>query len=126
MKILVVDDSSVQRKFIISSIRQAGFKNEILEAPNGNLAIEQLGKNYKDIGLILCDWHMPELSGIEFLAAVGKIPQLLKIPLVMVTVETTESKIQAAKSAHPSLAGYLLKPFTPAQLTNVIGPILNR
>lgn len=126
MKVLVVDDSKAQRKFIISSIRQAGFENEILEAANGNLAIEQLGKNYKDIGLILCDWNMPELSGIEFIAAVGKVPQLLKIPLVMVTVEATESKIQEAKLAHPSLAGHISKPFTSTQLKNVIGPILNK
>ena len=58
-KILVVDDSGVQRKMIIMIIRQAGYQNETLEAGDGEQALGLLGSNFKDIGLVLCDWKMP-------------------------------------------------------------------
>lgn len=122
MKILVIDDSGVQRKMIISIIRQAGFNNEILEAANGNQGIEKLGTNHTEICLILCDWNMPELSGIEFIAAVGQIPALCEIPLIMVTTEGTDAKMAEARSKHPKLAGYVAKPFTPDQLKAAIAP----
>ncbi|MBF0399073.1 MAG: response regulator, partial [Desulfobacterales bacterium] len=58
-KILVVDDSGVQRKMIIQIIKKAGFTNEILEAADGAIAIETLAANFQDVGLVLCDWNMP-------------------------------------------------------------------
>ena len=124
MKILVVDDSMVQRKMIIKIIRDAGYQQEVLEAPDGQQAIQQLGTHHKDVGLILCDWNMPVLSGIDFVEGVGKIPVLAKIPLIMVTTEGTEVKINEAKSKHPSLAGYLVKPFTSDQLKAKVEPFL--
>ena len=125
-KILVVDDSGVQRKMIIQIIRKAGFKNEILEAADGELAIEAIGNNFQDLGLVLCDWNMPNMSGIEVVGAVGNIPMLAHIPMVMVTTEGTEAKINEAKAANKNLAGYVCKPFSPDKLKEVINPILER
>jgi len=125
-KILVVDDSGIQRKMIIQIIRKAGFQNDILEAADGEKAIESIGNNYQDIGLILCDWIMPKMSGIEVVGALAKIPLLAKLPVIMVTTEGTEAKINEAKIANSNLAGYVTKPFTPERLKETISPILNR
>ncbi len=124
MKILVVDDSGVQRKMIIKIIQMAGFTNPILEAANGQEAVQVLGVNFKEIGLILCDWNMPVMSGIDFIEGVGKVPQLAQIPIIMVTTEGTEAKIKEARSKYPMLVGYVSKPFTPEQLKTTIQPFL--
>ncbi|MCB9799990.1 MAG: response regulator [Candidatus Omnitrophica bacterium] len=124
-KILVVDDSALQRKFMISMIQQAGFNHSIMEAQNGNEAIEILGRNYKDIGLILCDWNMPELSGIQFIEALAKIPPLDQIPLLMVTAKTSAEDEKEAYAKHPKLAGYLEKPFTTKKFTKAVKEYLS-
>ena len=126
MKIVVVDDSAVQRKMIINIIRKAGFENEVLEADTGKTAIGVVGANFKDIGLVLCDWNMPVMSGIEFVAGMAKVPAVASIPIVMVTTEGTEDKIKEAYTKHPALAGYVTKPFTPDQLKEKIEPILKK
>ena len=125
-KILVVDDSSVQRKMIIQIIRKAGFEHETLEAEDGEKAIECIGNNFQDIGLVLCDWNMPNMTGIEVVGAAAKIPLLANLPIVMVTTEGTEDKINQAKAANPNLAGYVTKPFTPERLREAISPILQK
>lgn len=125
-KILVVDDSGVQRKMIIQIIQKAGFTNEVLQAENGEDAIQVLGTNFKDVALVLCDWNMPKMSGFEFIEGVGKVPPVAAIPVVMVTTEGTQEKIAQAKAAHPNLAGYVIKPFTPDQLKETISPILSK
>ncbi|MFH0984858.1 MAG: response regulator [Candidatus Omnitrophota bacterium] len=126
MKILVVDDSAVQRKMIMMIIRKAGFEHEFLEAVDGKDAIQKLGLNYQDIALILCDWSMPNMSGVEFLAGVAKVPAVARIPCIMVTAEGTEDKIQAARKSHPLLAGYIVKPFTPELFKEKIEGILKK
>jgi len=123
-KIMVVDDSVVQRKMIIQIIRKAGFANETLEAGDGEQAIEVMGSNFQDVGLVLCDWNMPKMSGLEFITGVAKIEILSLIPIIMVTTEGSEDKMAQAKAANPHLAGYVAKPFTPDQLKAVISPIL--
>lgn len=121
MKVLVVDDSSTQRKMVIQVLKDFGyFPESILEASDGDVAIEILGKNYKHIGLIICDWIMPNLSGIEFLEAIAKVPNLQDIPAVIVSVESGEEKIKEAYERFPHLAGYLAKPFTAGQLRSTI------
>ena len=125
MKILVVDDSAVQRKMIMSIIKKAGFQNEILEAADGKEAIKILGTNFKEIGLILCDWNMPNWTGLDFIEGVAKVPQVAQTPIVMVTAEGTEDAIRKAYDKHPGLAGYIVKPFTPDQLRSKIEPFLN-
>ncbi len=124
MKILIVDDSGVQRKMIMKIIQEAGFSQPVLEASNGQEAVQVLGTNFQDIGLILCDWNMPVMSGIDFVEGVGKVPQLSKIPIVMVTTEGTESRIKEARSKYPTLVGYVTKPFTADQLRNTISPFI--
>ena len=124
-QILIVDDSLVQRRIIIQALRKAGFECPVLEAASGEQAIKVLGVNFRDIALILCDWHMPEMNGLEFIAGVAKVPAVAKIPAVMVTAVGTEEKMRQAYATHPNLKGYLIKPFTAEQLAATLTPLLS-
>jgi two-component system, chemotaxis family, chemotaxis protein CheY len=109
-KILLVDDSSVMRKLVARSIRQTGLDVEITaEAGNGKEALAIL--QGQPIDLVLCDWNMPEMNGLEFIAAARGTHQT---PIVMLTTEGTAEKAQEAMAAGAS--GYLTKPFTPDAL----------
>ncbi|HSV44064.1 MAG TPA: response regulator, partial [Candidatus Bathyarchaeia archaeon] len=76
-KILVVDDSDLERELLIEVLKSAGVMNEFLQARTGEDAIQTLGTRYKEIGLILLDWQMPQMSGMEFMEAVVKVPVVM-------------------------------------------------
>src|ERR1700733_8362242 len=90
MKILVVDDSLLDRKLLIRILMKSGITQEILQAENGEQAMEILAASYMDIGLILLDWQMPKVSGIELMAGMVKIPELSTMPIIMVTASGSE------------------------------------
>lgn len=121
-KILVVDDSDLERELLIEVLKGAGVKNNFLQAKNGEHAIEVLGTRYKEIGLILLDWQMPQMSGMEFMEAVVKVPQVAGKPIIMVTASGTDENKKKAKNVNPSLAGYVVKPYTPESMLAVIKP----
>ncbi len=110
MQVLIVDDSQIMRKIITGALKKLGV-NDILEASNGQEAIDTLGKDSK-IGLVLMDWNMPTMTGIE---AVKKIRSgNNKVPVVMVTTEAEKEKvIEAIKSGAND---YLVKPFNPKDI----------
>ncbi len=120
MKILVVDDSDLERELLMEILRGIGIKNDFLEARTGEEAIEVLGKRYKEVGLILLDWQMPKMSGMEFMTAVVNVPQVANIPIIMVTASGTDENKKRATATNPNLAGYIVKPYTPELLIDVI------
>ena len=122
MKILVVDDSVLERKLIIGILKKAGIANEMLEAVDGEDALNVLGRNYKDICLILLDWQMPKLSGIEFMQGVIKVPATASIPIVMVTASGSEECQRQAREVNPKLAGYVVKPIKVEKLLEAVTP----
>ena len=124
MKILVVDDSLLERKLLINVLKKSGIENEILQAVDGEEAIQILGANYKDICLILLDWQMPKMSGIEFMKAVIKVPAVAHVPIVMVTASGSEENKKEARDANPNLAGYIVKPYKPETVITTIKPFL--
>ena len=108
MKALIVDDSGPIRKIIRKMLLEMG--HETLEAENGKEALNQL-ETHPDIGLMLTDWNMPEMDGIQLLEAIqGRDGSFPKPVTIMVTTENEESKIAQAlfKGAHE----YIMKPFT--------------
>jgi len=119
-KILVVDDSDLERELLIEVLKGAGIKNEFLEAKTGEEAIQVLGKRYKEVCLILLDWQMPGMSGMEFMEAVVKVPQVANTPIAMVTASGTDENKKKASSVNPDLAGYIVKPYTPESVVQVI------
>lgn len=119
MKILIVDDSRAMRRIVSRTIRKAGFKNfEASEAENGREALELVRRDPPD--LILSDWHMPEMSGLEFKQALDA--EGSRIPFGFITSEGTEAMRRRAAEAG---ANFLLaKPFTHLDVTAVLGAIL--
>jgi two-component system chemotaxis response regulator CheY len=107
MKVLVVDDFATMRRIVKNILKQIGFTN-IFEAEDGKSALKMLQSDKFD--LIMCDWNMPEMPGIELLGKVRADEQLKGTPFVMVTAEAQkENIIEAVKSGVNS---YIVKPFT--------------
>jgi two-component system chemotaxis response regulator CheY len=115
MKVLVVDDSAIMRKVIEQILEMLG--HESVPAANGVEAFDQL-KEHSDVRLILLDWNMPEMNGIEFLRAVKDKPNLAKIPVIMLTTESERRKMIEAIEA--GAKHYLTKPFQPETLATKI------
>ncbi len=119
-KILIVDDSLMDRKLLRSVLKKSGIENEIIEAVDGEEAIKLLSEYYKDVGLILLDWQMPKISGMEFMEAVMKVPLVASIPIVMITASSSEENKKQAYTVNPNLGGYVVKPYKPEKLIETI------
>jgi two-component system chemotaxis response regulator CheY len=118
MQILVVDDSKAMRLIIRRTLRQAGFDADVVEAENGKQALEVL-RATRPV-LILSDWNMPEMTGIDFLKRVRLADD--RIPFGFVTSEQTpDMRHQAAEAGANFLIG---KPFTAEAFTRALSPVL--
>lgn len=108
MKIVLADDSRVMRQIVIRTLRQAGYAgHEILEAENGREAVELVQREAPD--LVLSDWNMPEMSGIDALATLRDSGST--VPFGFVTSEGSDEMRQRAALA--GAAFLIAKPFTP-------------
>jgi two-component system, chemotaxis family, chemotaxis protein CheY len=107
MNVLVVDDFATMRRIIKNVLKQIGFTN-ISEADDGKSALKLLKNETFD--LVLCDWNMPEMPGIELLRKVRSDDQLKGLPFVLVTAETQKDNIMEAVKA--GVSNYIVKPFT--------------
>ena len=125
MKILIVDDSMLDRKLLIRVLMKSGITQEILQAEDGELAMEILANNYMDICLVLLDWQMPKVSGIELMSGMVKIPELSQIPIIMVTASSSDENKKAAYQVNPNLAGYAIKPYKSEELLALVKPFLS-
>ena len=123
-KVLVVDDSDLERELLIEVLKGAGVQNEFLQAHTGEEAIEVLGTRFREVALILLDWQMPKMSGMEFMEAVVKVPQVAKVPIIMVSASGTDENKKKAWAVNPNLVGYVVKPYTPESLLDVIYPFV--
>jgi two-component system, chemotaxis family, chemotaxis protein CheY len=121
IRMLIVDDSSVMRKIVERSLRQAGLSIEqVFEAGNGAEALATVQANKLD--LILCDINMPVMDGLEFVKQLPSIAQAKGVPVVMITTEGSEGHVVQALSAGAS--GYIRKPFTADQVKEHVLPLL--
>lgn len=120
MRILVVDDFQTMRRIVINLLRQLGFNN-VAEAADGKLALDKVMS--EDFDLIISDWNMPNMTGLEFLKHVRADANKKKIPFIMVTAEGKKENVIAA--VHAGVSNYIVKPFNAATLrekmTKVIG-----
>jgi two-component system chemotaxis response regulator CheY len=110
MQVLIVDDSQIMRKIISTALKKLGV-NDTIEASNGKEALDMVAKE-TNIGLVLMDWNMPVMTGID---AVKKMrADGSKVPVVMVTTEAEKERvIEAIKSGAND---YLIKPFNPKDI----------
>lgn len=117
MKILVVDDSATMRRIVKNVLERLGFK-DILEADDG-LTASEMFKLYK-FDIILTDWNMPIMSGLEFVQNVRSVDK--DIPIIMITTEGGKREVITALKA--GVNNYIVKPFTPQVLKEKLEAIL--
>ena len=116
MKVLIADDSQVMRMIIEKIVKSLGY--ETMHAGNGQEVLSVLEKTGGDIDLVLLDWNMPVLNGLEALTLIRKSNLFRSIPVFMVSTESEDDKIRQALNAGAS--GYISKPFTAEALAAVI------
>ena len=121
MKILVVDDFSTMRRIIKNLLRDLGFTNTA-EADDGKTALPILEAG--GIDFLVTDWNMPGMTGIDLLKAVRANPELMDMPILMVTAEAKREQIIMAAQA--GVNGYVIKPFTAGTLKEKIEKIFER
>jgi two-component system, chemotaxis family, chemotaxis protein CheY len=119
MRVLVVDDSRVMRQIVVRALRQAGLGQlETVEAADGHAALDAVAEHAPD--LVLCDWNMPGLTGIEVLASLRAGGTTT--PLGFVTSEAAADVHQRATAA--GAAFVVTKPFTPEALRDAVEGVL--
>ncbi len=119
MKILIVDDSLAMRRMMLRTLRMAGYgEHEVIAAANGRAGLEAAQSEAPD--MILSDWKMPEMDGLEFLAALRQGGS--RTPFGFITTDGNAAMRDAARAAG---ADFLLeKPFSPEKVGAALDPIL--
>lgn len=122
MQILIVDDYKTMLRIIRNLLRQLEFQN-IDEATDGGEALQKLQQRGYD--LIISDWNMEPMTGLQLLREVRRCDRLRHIPFIMVTAESKTENVIAAKQA--GVSNYIVKPFNAetlkAKLSTVLGPL---
>ena len=121
IRILIVDDFSTMRRIVKNLLNDLGFFNTS-EADDGSSALVELRKGPYD--LVITDWNMPGMAGIDLLKAVRSDRALSRIPVLMVTAEAKREQI--IEAAQAGVNGYVIKPFTAVTLKEKIDKILEQ
>lgn len=121
MKILIVDDYKTMLRIIKNLLRQLGFE-DIEEATDGTMALEKVKENNGNFGLIISDWNMEPMTGIELLRHVRSDDKFKHIPFIMVTAESKSENVIAAKEA--GVSNYIVKPFNAETLKSKMVSVL--
>jgi two-component system chemotaxis response regulator CheY len=120
MSILVVDDYKTMLRIIRNLLKQLGFNN-VDEATDGSMALQKLRS--KEYGLVISDWNMEPMTGLQLLREVRQDVSLKDLPFVMITAESKTDNVVAAKQA--GVNNYIVKPFNAAtlksKLVSVVG-----
>jgi two-component system chemotaxis response regulator CheY len=119
--ILIVDDYVRMLRIIRTLLRQLGH-DQVEEARDGETALAKLRE--KPFRLVISDWNMEPMSGLELLRQVRADPKLADLPFIMVTAEARETKIAEAQAA--GVSGYIVKPFGAEALSNKIAGLVGR
>ncbi len=120
MKLLVVDDSSTMRRIIKNTLARLGHK-DILEGEDGVQGWTQLDAN-PDVDMLITDWNMPEMNGLELVKKVRADARFKEIPIIMVTTEGGKAEVITALKA--GVNNYIVKPFTPQVLKEKLAAVM--
>lgn len=120
MKLVVVDDSSTMRRIIKNTLARLGYK-DVLEGEDGVQGWEVLNEN-PDTGMLITDWNMPEMNGLELVKKVRADERFVDLPIIMVTTEGGKAEVITALKA--GVNNYIVKPFTPQVLKEKLGAVL--
>ena len=120
LKLLVVDDSSTMRRIIKNTLQRLGF-NDVLEAEHG-LEAWQIMERTPDINVLITDWNMPEMNGLDLVRKVRAEKRYESMPIIMVTTEGGKAEVITALKA--GVNNYIVKPFTPQVLKEKLEDVL--
>jgi two-component system, chemotaxis family, chemotaxis protein CheY len=121
LKFLVVDDFSTMRRIVKNLLQELGYA-KIEEADDGTTALPMLKSG--DFDLLITDWNMPSMPGLELLKQVRADPKLARMPVLMVTAEAKREQI--VEAAQAGVSGYIIKPFTAQTLSEKLAKILQK
>jgi two-component system chemotaxis response regulator CheY len=119
IKILIIDDFATMRRIMKNILKQLGFKN-LVEADDGTTALNILES--QKIDLIISDWNMPKMTGIELLKKLRASTEYKKTPFLMVTAEAQKQNVIEAVQA--GVSNYVVKPFTAEAISDKLKKIL--
>ncbi len=119
MRVLVIDDFATMRKIEKNILGQLGIKN-VDEADDGSTALPKLKANQYDV--VLLDWNMPNMTGLELLKAMRAEDSLKSVPVIMVTAEALKDNVVAA--AQGGVNDFVVKPFNAATLEEKLRKVL--
>jgi len=121
LKLLVVDDSSTMRRIIKNTLSRLGY-TDILEAENGAKAWEIMAAPDSEVKILITDWNMPEMNGLELVKKVRAEQKYSDVPIIMVTTEGGKAEVITALRA--GVNNYIVKPFTPQVLKEKLEVVL--
>ena len=116
--ILAVDDSASMRQMVSFTLKNAGYA--VVEAVDGQDALDKSGS--RDFDLVLTDQNMPRLDGIGLTKRLRDNPKFKATPILILTTESSDQMKQAGRAA--GATGWMVKPFDPAKLVEVIGKVI--
>jgi len=120
LKLLVVDDSSTMRRIIKNTLSRLGYE-DVLEGEDGVQGWTVLNDN-PDMGMLITDWNMPEMNGLELVKKVRADSRFVDLPIIMVTTEGGKAEVITALKA--GVNNYIVKPFTPQVLKEKLAAVL--
>lgn len=123
LRILVVDDFPTMRRIVRNLLGELGYEN-ITDADDGTTALAELKRSEEPYGLVVTDWNMPQMSGLELLRAIRAHEKLRTLPVLMVTAEAKREQI--IEAAQAGVNGYIIKPFTAETLRDKLAKIFER
>ena len=122
MRVLIVDDYKTMLRIMRNLLKQLSFEN-VEEAIDGAAALEKLREFNGEFGLVISDWNMEPMTGIQLLRELRGDDELKQIPFIMVTAESKSENVIAAKEA--GVSNYIVKPFNAetlkSKMENVLG-----
>jgi two-component system chemotaxis response regulator CheY len=119
MRFLVIDDSITMRRIIANILARLGYP-EVIHASNGREALDKLAT--EPIDVVITDWYMPEMNGLDFVRALRTTPATSHIPIVIVTANAARDDI--AQAVELGVNSYILKPFTVETMRDKIAALL--
>ena len=122
MRVLIADDYKTMLRIMRNLLKQLSFEN-VEEAIDGTAALEKLREFNGEFGLVISDWNMEPMTGIQLLRELRGDDELKQIPFIMVTAESRSENVIAAKEA--GVSNYIVKPFNAetlkSKMENVLG-----
>jgi two-component system chemotaxis response regulator CheY len=116
--ILAVDDSASMRQMVSFTLRSSGY--DVIEAIDGQDALDKIGD--RQVDLVLTDQNMPRMDGLTLIRQLRGQDRFKRTPILVLTTESSDEMKQAGRAA--GATGWMVKPFDPARLLEVIGKVL--